>query len=109
MADKNYAAEPMAYVPEMKDLLDKKVKEQENLPVVEDKPFVIEKITRSCDRSISVNFHTYKVATTISATVKKRDASDEEIEEMSQKIYAMAEKQTLAEINKIATALGRGQ
>lgn len=43
MENKNYAAEPMAYVPEMKDLLDKKVKEQANLPVVEEKPYTIEK------------------------------------------------------------------
>lgn len=107
MENKNYAAEPMAYVPEMKDLLDKKIKEQENLPVVEEKPYTIEKITRSCDRSISVNFQTYKVSTILSATVKNPEATKEEIDAMSAEIYAMAEAQTLAEINKIAQTLGR--
>ena len=51
MENKNYAAEPMAYVPEMKDLLDKKVKEQENLPVVEEKPYTaIHSLPTACDQ-----------------------------------------------------------
>ena len=71
------------------------------------KPYVIEKITRSCDRSISVNFQTYKVATTLSATIKNPKATKEELDAISAEIYSMAEAQTLAEINKIAQALGR--
>lgn len=43
----------------------------------------------------------------MSATVKNPEATKEEIDAMSAEIYAMAEAQTLAEINKIAQTLGR--
>lgn len=115
MENKNYAAEPMAEVPEMKELIENKMAEMQagsNLvpnetPVVVTKPYTIDKITRSCDRSISVNYQTYKVSTILSATVQDPKATKEEIDAMSAEIYAMAEAQTLAEIDKIRTALGR--
>lgn len=96
---KQYAAEPLTEVPEMKALMEQKA--------AEIKPYTIEKITRSCDRSISVNYQTYKVSTILSATVNKQDATQEELDAMSREIYAQAEKQTLEEINKIAQTLGR--
>lgn len=106
-----YAAEPMAEVPEMNDLFEQKIKELQDAEqaqkVVETKPYAIEKITRSCDRSISVNYQTYKVSTILSATVKDPEASVEELNAMSKEIYDMAEAQTLAEIERIRTALGR--
>lgn len=102
MPNKNYAAEPLTEVPEVKQLMDEKMKELQT-----DKPYSIDKITRSCDRSISVNFQTYKVSTILSATVNNPNATKEEIDAMSAEIYAQAEAQTLLEINKIAQALGR--
>lgn len=110
-----FAAEPMAEVPEMKELIENKMAEMQagaNLvpnetPIVETKPYTIEKITRSCDRSISVNYQTYKVSTILSATVNIQDATQEELDAMSREIYAQAEKYTLEEINKIAQTLGR--
>ena len=76
--------------------------------VVQGKPYAIEKITRSCDRSLSVNFQTYKVSTTLSATVKDRDATIEDINKMGEEIYQLAEAQTLKEINKIRELLNQG-
>lgn len=76
--------------------------------VVEKPSYVIEKITRSCDRSISVNFHTYKVSTTMSASVKDKDATLEDIKRISSEVYKLAEEQTLLEINKIREVLSRG-
>ena len=90
------AAEPMVEFPE--------VNEQK---AEEIKPYTIEKITRSCDRSISVNYQTYKVSTILSATVNKQNATQEELDAMSREIYAQAEKHTLEEIQKIAQTLGR--
>ena len=95
-----YAAEPLTEVPEVQALMEQKS--------AEFKPYTIEKITRSCDRSISVNYQTYKVSTTLSATVKDKDATVEDINAMSKEIYEMAEQQTLAEINRIRTILERG-
>ncbi len=91
-----YAAEPMVEVPEVNE---QKAEEM--------KPYTIEKITRSCDRSISVNYQTYKVSTILSATVNKQNATQEELDAMSREIYAQAEKHTLEEIQKIAQTLGR--
>lgn len=110
-----YAAEPMAEVPEMKELIETKMNEMNagnnlvpsEVPVVETKPYSIDKITRSCDRSISVNYQTYKVSTILSATVKDPEATPEQINAISKEIYSMAEAQTLEEINRIKTALGR--
>lgn len=106
-----YAAEPMAEVPEMKDLFEQKIQELQDAEqaqkVAETKPYTIEKITRSCDRSISVNYQTYKVSTILSATVNKQNATQEELDAMSREIYAQAEKHTLEEIQKIAQTLGR--
>lgn len=76
--------------------------------VVQGKPYAIEKITRSCDRSLSVNFQTYKVSTTLSATVKDRNATIEDINKMGEEIYQLAEAQTLKEINKIRELLNQG-
>ena len=76
--------------------------------VVQGKPYTIEKITRSCDRSLSVNYQTYKVSTTLSATVKDRDATIEDINKMGEEIYQLAEAQTLKEINKIRELLNQG-
>ena len=90
------AAEPMVEVPEVNE---QKAEEM--------KPYTIEKITRSCDRSISVNYQTYKVSTILSATVNKQNATQEEVDAMSREIYAQAEKHTLEEIQKIAQTLGR--
>lgn len=90
------AAEPMVEVPEVNE---QKAEEM--------KPYTIEKITRSCDRSISVNYQTYKVSTILSATVNKQNATQEELDAMSREIYAQAEKHTLEEIQKIAQTLGR--
>lgn len=90
------AAEPMVEVPEVNE---QKAEEM--------KPYTIEKITRSCDRSISVNYQTYKVSTILSATVNKPNATQEELDAMSREIYAQAEKHTLEEIQKIAQTLGR--
>lgn len=89
-------AEPMVEVPEVNE---QKAEEM--------KPYTIEKITRSCDRSISVNYQTYKVSTILSATVNKQNATQEELDAMSREIYAQAEKHTLEEIQKIAQTLGR--
>lgn len=91
-----YAAEQMVEVPEVNE---QKAEEM--------KPYTIEKITRSCDRSISVNYQTYKVSTILSATVNKQNATQEELDAMSREIYAQAEKHTLEEIQKIAQTLGR--
>ena len=90
------AAEPMVEVPEVNE---QKAEEM--------KPYTIEKITRSCDRSISVNYQTYKVSTILSATVNKQNATQEELDAMSREIYAQAEKHALEEIQKIAQTLGR--
>ena len=90
------AAEQMVEVPEVNE---QKAEEM--------KPYTIEKITRSCDRSISVNYQTYKVSTILSATVNKQNATQEEVDAMSREIYAQAEKHTLEEIQKIAQTLGR--
>lgn len=90
------AAEPMVEVPEVNE------QKAEDM-----KPYTIEKITRSCDRSISVNYQTYKVSTILSATVNKQNATQEELDAMSREIYAQAEKHTLEEIQKIAQTLGR--
>lgn len=68
--------------------------------------FVIEKVTRSCDRSISVNYQTYKVSTTLSASIKKPTNTDE-LDKISREVYSLAEKYTLEEINKIREVLGR--
>ena len=89
-------AEPIVEVPEVNE---QKAEEM--------KPYTIEKITRSCDRSISVNYQTYKVSTILSATVNKQNATQEEVDAMSREIYAQAEKHTLEEIQKIAQTLGR--
>ena len=90
------AAEPMV---EFSEVNEQKAEEM--------KPYTIEKITRSCDRSISVNYQTYKVSTILSATVNKQNATQEELDAMSREIYAQAEKHTLEEIQKIAQTLGR--
>lgn len=76
--------------------------------VVQGKPYTIEKITRSCDRSLSVNFQTYKVSTTLSASVKDKEATIEDINQMGEEIYQLAEAQTLKEINKIRELLNKG-
>lgn len=67
--------------------------------------YTIEKIVRSCDRSISVNYQTYKVSTSLSATVSIPNPTEEEIKQISAEIYRQAEEQTLSEINKIREAL----
>lgn len=102
----NFAAEPLTEVPEVQELIASKIREEQAEVLA--KPYTIEKITRSCDRSISVNYQTYKVSTTLSATVKDKDATVEDITAMSKEIYEMAEQQTLAEINRIRTILERG-
>lgn len=71
-----------------------------------DPNFVIEKVTRSCDRSISVNYQTYKVSTTLSASIRKPTNTDE-LDKISREVYSLAEKYTLEEINKIREVLGR--
>lgn len=102
---------PVAEVPEVNDVLEQKVNELQDSEqaqnVVETKPYSIEKITRSCDRSISVNYQTYKVSTILSATVKDPEATVEQLNAISKEIYEMAEAQTLEEINRIKQALGR--
>lgn len=72
-----------------------------------DPNFVIEKVTRSCDRSISVNYQTYKVSTTLSASIKKPITNTDELDKISREVYSLAEKYTLEEINKIREVLGR--
>lgn len=74
-----------------------------------DKPeFTVDKITRSCERSISVNYRTYKVGTVLSATITDGSSDMNKVEAIGKQLYAQAESLTLDEINKIREVLNRG-
>lgn len=79
-------------------------------PIVKlDKPeFTVDKITRSCDRSISINFQTYKVGTVLTATITDGSSDMNKVESIGKQLYAQAESLTLDEINRIREVLSRG-
>lgn len=65
----------------------------------------VEKITRSCEKSISHNYCTHKVSTMLSVSVEDRGLTKEQVEEIGKDVYKEAEKMTLAEIKEIQRVL----
>lgn len=65
----------------------------------------VEKITRSCEKSISVNYNTHKVSTMLSVSLEPKEYTPEQINEIGQAVYKQAEEMTLAEIKEIQRVL----